>query len=167
MNREQIKRKAVQMIQTDGLINLTRAGLCSACNIPDGSFNHFTGCTFGEFVKELRELDIHGPEVPKVQRGRVSPELRKNHILRTAVALSIEHGYRFIKLEMVAAAAGVSAGLVSNYFTIDALRDEVMRVAVDEKIPSIIMQGIVSGNARAVAVPEDVKAQALRVVKGD
>ena len=49
-----IKQIAINLARTDGLINLTRVGLCAAAGIPDGSFRHVTGQTFNEFIDSLR-----------------------------------------------------------------------------------------------------------------
>lgn len=166
MDREQIKQIAIRMVSDDGLINLSRSGLCTAAGIPDGSFPHVMGGSFSEFIEELRAEGINSP-LRKVKKSRANPELRKDHILECAVAVAKDLGYTKITLDSVAEAAGVSKSLISRYFSkIDQLKTAVMRQAVRHEIPEIVAQGLVSRDTRAMAAPQELKEKASRFFLG-
>lgn len=163
---QQIQRTAEDMIREYGLINLTRAGLCERAGVPDGSFAHIVGCTFSEFVENLRDLNIPDPEGCKAVKSRINPALRRGHILDTAVGLAKEHGYRFITRGMVAEAAGVSGSLVSLYFNMNQLRENIMELAVMRQIPEIIAQGLLNQDIIALSVSPELKAKAAEIITG-
>ena len=56
--KQHIKQIAIDMANANGLINLTRFDLCERAEIPEGSFPHVMGCTFTEFVTELKPHEI-------------------------------------------------------------------------------------------------------------
>ena len=162
--RDKIKAIAVRMVQENGLINLSRSGLCTAAGIPDGSFPHIVGCNFSEFVEELRCMGLSSPW-RKVNKTRTNPELRKEHILDTAVAVARSFGYNKITRDQVAEAAGVSPGLISRYFPAMAqLRKAVMRQAVRHEIPEIIAQGLAADDDRAKSAPSELKSKACQLL---
>jgi DNA-binding transcriptional regulator YbjK len=114
MTRDQIKKIALQMIKENGLINLTRKGLCIKADIPDGSFHYIMGCTFLQFTKELKNEPIKN-STHVINRNRVNPELRRNQILDVAIKMSKTIGYNKITRDGIAEQAGVSMGLVTRY----------------------------------------------------
>lgn len=165
MGKHEVKQAAVQMIKEEGLINLSRAGLCERVGIPDGSFPHVVGSSFTEFIKELQALNLPSPSGVIVSKTRTNPELRKSHILDRAVALAKKAGYLNLTREAVAECAGVSGSLVSQYFTMPALREAVMETAVMKSIPEIIAQGIVNQNIVAMAAPVKLRRQAAKLLE--
>ena len=162
MDKEQVKQKAIEMVKSDGLINLSRSGLCEAAGIPNGSFPHVMGCTFSVFVEELKEYDQGASEVNKT---RTDPELRKDQILNVAVELAKTGGYHKISRDSIAEKAGVSQGLVSKSFnTMKQLRRAVMRAAIHREIPEIVAQGIANQDDQAKKAPPELKRKAIELM---
>lgn len=166
MGRHEVKQEAIKMIKEEGLINLSRAGLCKRAGIADGSFPHVVGCSFTDFIKELQELNLQSPSGVVVSKSRTNPELRKDHILMRAVDLAKRLGYLRLTRETVAEAAGVSASLVSQYFTMPELREAVVETAVMKEIPEIIAQGLVNQNIVAMAAPVELRRKAAKIIEG-
>ena len=67
--KQTVRTIAINLARTDGLINLTRVGLCAAAGIPDGSFRHVTGQTINEFIDVIRPLRTYRPS-RSVNSGR-------------------------------------------------------------------------------------------------
>lgn len=163
MNKEQVKQKAIEMVKSDGLINLSRSGLCEAAGIPNGSFPHVMGCTFSEFVEELKELDQGSNS--EVNKTRTDPELRKGQILSVAIELSKELGYHKVTRDGIAERAGISAGLISRYFnTMTQLKRAIIRAAIHQEIPEIVAQGIANNDDHARKAPPELKRKAIELM---
>lgn len=127
MKRDHVKNVAVNMVIKSGLINLSRKDLCNAAGIPDGSFQHVMGCTFSDFIKELKNENVSNSE-HAVVKTRIHPELRKDQILNVAVEIAKRIGYEKITREEIAVQAGVSMGSVTRYFgTMKKLRRTIKR----------------------------------------
>ena len=108
--REEIKAVAVEMVKSQGLINLSRRELCERAGVPDGSFPHIMGCTFATLVIELDIENIDQTNTP-VSKSRVPAGLRRGNILDVAVELAVEVGYSNLTREAVAdARARVRSG---------------------------------------------------------
>ena len=161
MERKRIKKIAVGLVERDGLINLSRAGVCKAADIPNGSFPHLMGCTFSEFVEELRKGGHTGPVPYAVVRSRAHPELRKEHILNTAVELAGEAGYDNLKQSAVAEKAGVSGALVGQYFSMAGLKNAVMAQAMDLEVLEVVAQGIVNKHPRMKYISTELRKKAI------
>lgn len=96
---------------------------------------------------------------------------RRAQILGAAVNLAAKRGYQNITRDEIAAAAGVSAGLVSKYFsTMPQLKRDVIRFAVraatkgEPGVPdmlAIVAQGIALNDRQALKAPDDVRKAAL------
>lgn len=99
-------------------------------------------------------------------RKRLSPNERRALILKAAVALAVRGDYRNITRDAVADHAGVSAGLVSQYFPMSKLRQSIMREAVRLELLPILAQGIVARDPLALAAPLKLKARALDSIGG-
>jgi hypothetical protein len=163
MKRERVRQIARAMVKRFGLINLSRSDLCIQAGIPDGSFKNVMGCTFTEFVEELREENGSNGRAHVVTKSRVNAKDRKKQILTAAVDLAQAEGFHHITREGVAAAAGVSEGLVSKHFgTMAALRRAVMRAAINQEILEIVAQGLSIGDPCAIKAPDALKADAAR-----
>lgn len=99
--------------------------------------------------------------------ARMKPEQRKMQILLAAVELAKKCGYRNIKRDEVATAAGVSMGLVNNYFeTIEHLKRDVMRLAITNEVLEIIAQGLLAKDRIALKVPDNIKKKAAAYLIG-
>lgn len=94
----------------------------------------------------------------KKTRRREDPTVRKEEILNAAVLLAVNIGYQRITRETVANAADTSTALVTRYFTnMKALKNEVMRIAIEREIFSIIAQGLTSGDSQLNNIQRDLK----------
>jgi len=162
--RIEVKEVAVCMVKGSGLINLSRSGLCQRAGIPDGSFPHVMGCNFSDFVEELRQMRI--PEIShSVSKTRANPELRREHILSTAMILAQKGHYNKLTRDKVAEAAGVSMGLVSRYFgSMDQLKTAIMRRAVKQSLAVIVAHGIANGDEQAKKAPAELRAEAHAIL---
>lgn len=95
-------------------------------------------------------------------RRRESPTIRKGEILNAAIELAVKIGYQSITREMVAAVAKTSTGLVTRYFdTMEQLKTEIMKAAIEREIFSIIAQGLSLGDTHAVSINQDLKKRVL------
>lgn len=149
MDKEKIKKIALQLVAKNGLINLSRKDLCAELDIPDGSFAHHAGTTFGEFLTEISPL-IDSNTTHVVKKSRVTPKLRKDHILKAAVERSKVVGYNNLTRADVVCAAGVSLSLINHYFhTMKQLKNDIMRYAVKNGIDQVVRQGVLLGDPRA------------------
>lgn len=96
-------------------------------------------------------------------RTRMTPDARTAEILDAAVKLAKRIGFRKLTRDGVAKAAKVSTGLVSTHFGgIEKLRDEVMRVAVNDEILPIVADGLFSGNRIARRAPSALRQRAVQ-----
>lgn len=94
--------------------------------------------------------------------ARMSLDERYKQLLNVAVNVAESDGFMGLTHGKVAIRAGVVKGTVFHHFkTIDALRDAVMEVAIDDGMKPIIAAGITMGNAVAISAPENVKREAL------
>ena len=163
MNKNHVTDVAKQLIKKNGLINLSRSGLCKEAGIPDGSFHHVVGCTFSEFVKTMKETKRKDCVV--VYKSRVPAAMRKAQILNVAVDISFRLGYYALTRDGVASAAGTSFSLVTKYFgTMQGLKDEVMKEAISREIPEIILQGMVIDDPIAMNAPQELKDKATQLI---
>lgn len=155
---------ALDMVHTNGLINLSRLELCERAGIADGSFPHHMGCTFTEFVSRLRP-EVKDQTIHKVIKLRVDPALRKDHILNAAIVVAIDKGYNKVTRDDVAEAAGVSMGLITHYFTnMNQLRRDIMRTAVKRDIPEIVAQGLTNKDRHALKASKELKTKAAHLI---
>lgn len=162
--KEHVKAAALDLIREEGLINLSRLGVCRRAGIPDGSFPHVMGCTFSEFVTQLKK-EVVDDQSHAVHKSRVSPALRKDQILAAAVALARTDHYAALTRLKIAEKAGVSMGLVTNYFgTMQKLRRSVMRAAIAQEIPEIVAQGLANGDPHAKKAPPELRTRAATLL---
>lgn len=165
MNKQHINETAIEMVKESGLINLTRRELCERANIPDGSFPNIMGCTFTDFIAQLKKQIPDDAGTHIVYRGRVDPAMRKAQILFHAAELAKEIGYHNMSRENIAEAAGVSVGLITKYFgNMVKLRRAVIRYAINRQIPEIIAQGIINKDRFASKAPDDLKEKAAKII---
>jgi AcrR family transcriptional regulator len=85
----------------------------------------------------------------------------KTAILDMAIQHAKADGYQNIRREKVAAALGISCGLVNYHFsTMKMLQRAVMGAAIAQRIPEIVAQGMAAKDPRASHAPEDLKVLA-------
>jgi len=162
MNYETIKAAAIEIIEVEGLVNLTREGLCEKVGLSPGSFNYVMGVKFTDFVARLRAEGHVGPVVEPPPRYRMSAVARRDSILFYAVELAKEAGYNNLKRSAVAEAAKCSIASVSKYFgTIDELSAAVMGYAVERGIAAIVAQGLANNDPAAHTASTKLKKQAI------
>ncbi len=162
------KRRAVhdaahKLAAEIGAVNITKVALCVAAGIPVGSFQQVMGATLAEVCSEL-PVDKPGRVITK---KRVDATRRRQHILETAMVLSGDNGYQFVKRDQLAKAAGVSTGLVTKYFgTMCKLKRAIMRHAIVTSNALIIAQGLAIGDSTARKASDELKAQAAKIITG-
>lgn len=163
MNREEILKIGERLARQKGLINIRRQDICEVLGIPEGSWNTGVGVPFQEVVKELKTR-LGSEKLVKMSKKRATdPELRKDHILDTALKLAEKEGYSRMTLMQVAEAAGITHGTVLRYFgTVGQLRNAVMRKAVKTENLKIIAQGLSVQDPQARKADESVKEKALK-----
>jgi AcrR family transcriptional regulator len=164
MTKKKLIKITVELAKEKGLINVSCADVCNKAKIPEGTFKHVTGSTFTDFIKDVSYMNIVEPGNIKVTKARTQPVLRKKHIVDIAVELAKKHGYRNINRDMIAKEAGVSGSLISQYFSMNGLRENVMEVAVMREIPEIIAQGILDQNILAMTVSPSLRKKASEII---
>ncbi|MCH9712662.1 MAG: TetR/AcrR family transcriptional regulator [Proteobacteria bacterium] len=162
--KSHITNIALEMVQDNGLINLSRGELCERAGISIGSFPYYMGCSFTEFVSKLRPQIVDN-NTHNVIKLRADPALRKDNILQTAIKISIKKGYNKITRDDVAEAAGVSMGLITHYFTnMNQLRRDIMRTSVKTEIPEIVAQGLANKDRHALKASKELKTKAAHII---
>lgn len=161
MDREHVKKIAIQQVAEKGLINLYRRTLCEAAGVKDGSFVLVMGCTFTEFVAELKAEGVGQGQTPRVSKRRANPALRKEQILAEAVEAARIFGYPQITRTHIAERAGVSVSLVTRYLgSMGELRRSVMRQAVRLGVVEVIAQGLATCDPHARKASPELKRAA-------
>lgn len=90
----------------------------------------------------------------------------KERILNAALEASKASHFTLISLPDVARRAGCSHSLISYFFkTIGALRDELVRHAIETKDLRVLMQALSAGSEIARGAPEDLKNDALNLMR--
>ena len=89
---------------------------------------------------------------------------RKEQVLMVAVEVSKTVGYKNVTREQIADKAGISKGLITNYYSMDQLRVAIMKYAVKNSIAEIVSQGIANQDRRALKAPQELKDQAVQLL---
>lgn len=153
-----IEQAAKELANEKGLINITRKELCDRVNIPDGAFMAIMDESFTDFISRLEGVPTGEP----VDRKRVSPQLRRKHVIDVAINLAKTKGYNSITRGEVATGANVSPGLVSHYFvSTNALRELILKTAIKREVLEIVAQGLVVEDPIAVNAPKELKYKAV------
>jgi len=162
--KQHVKQLAIDMANANGLINLTRFDLCKRAGIPEGSFPHVMGCTFTEFVSQLKPEIVNSGN-HAVSKRRANPELRKEYILNAALIVAKTKGYNKLTKPAIAENAGTSVSLVGYYFpTMPQLKRAVMRAAIAQGIIEIIANGLANKDQHALKAPKALKTQAAQLI---
>ncbi len=98
----------------------------------------------------------------ETKKTRMQPKERAESIIKASIEMAIKDGYRQLKRDAVAEAAGVAYSMVNYVFSdIRTLQDEVLRYAIENDIIAIVAQGLVNNDPIAKGAPEAVKARAV------
>lgn len=93
------------------------------------------------------------------------PASNKGLILKVATRMALKNGFTSLTRDAVAEEACVAMGSINHHYgTMAALRDEVMRNAVDNEILEIVAQGLASGHPIAQGAPVKLKQNALKTL---
>ncbi len=159
--KNKITKAAIDIVSKIGLINLTRQSLCDSVNIADGSFYSIMGVTFTEFAKSLTEYDVY--HITDCKRANIN--VRKQHILASAIIVAKNKSYNKMTREDVANEAGVSLSLITHRFnTMAQLRCDVMRYAIKNEIVEIIAQGLAYRDKRAIRISQELKHKVAKYI---
>ncbi len=96
---------------------------------------------------------------------RRTPDARKTEILEAAIIVAICSHYRHMTRQEIADQAGISAPLVTHYFSsMDSLRTDLMIYAVDQGEAEVVAQGLIDNNVWAMAASDELKAKAKKTL---
>lgn len=88
--------------------------------------------------------------------------LIRQRILDAAVTFSVSQTYTALRRDAIAKTAGVAAGAVNYYFgSMEKLRYNVVRWAIDKNIRSVIRQAIVNDHPLAQKMGRSEKQSAM------
>ena len=95
-------------------------------------------------------------------RRREKPTVRKEQILHAAIELASKVGYQVILRDEIAAIIGASPALISFHFaTMEQLRSEVMRAAIEREILPIIAQGLSIGDKQTQNLKPELRQKVI------
>lgn len=159
-DKDKLVNAAVAMAKEIGLVNITRQDLCDRAGIKDGSFHYVAGCNFNDFIDEISPL-TQGIKPLKSSRKNLKGSRRKEQILVVAVDLAKDHGYHKVTREQIAEQAGISKGLITNYYSMDQLRAAIMKRAIKTEVVEIVAQGIANKDKRASKISEELRKKVV------
>lgn len=159
--KEKVREIAIAMAKEKGLANLTRVDVSKEAGIKEGSWFSIMECNFTDFLESIKDecpMRVVGFEISK---SRISPKVRKELILDTALDLSEKVGYTNVNRAELAKAARVSESLVSTYMgTMKNLRRDIMRHAIKQSRLVVLAQGLALKDPHALKAPEELQEQA-------
>ena len=95
------------------------------------------------------------------KRTRMTPQARKEDILKAALLLAEKHGYAQITRGEVGAAAGVSGTAVQYHFTtMSQFRRDLMRYAVKQRCAPVVAQGLAMRDPHAQKADAELRRAA-------
>ncbi len=98
---------------------------------------------------------------------RLTPALRRQHILDAAVMLASSGNYLKITRQGIAQTAGIAPTLISHHFgTMIQLRRALMRYAVQNRHLPVIAQGLAARDDQAQKASAELQAAALGTLLG-
>ncbi len=96
---------------------------------------------------------------------REKPAVRAQEIMDAAVKLAEVQGYRTVSRGQIADAAECAASLISHYFgDVPALRQAIMREAIEIENIEIILQGLVVKDGLALGAPKPLRVRAFNLL---
>lgn len=98
---------------------------------------------------------------------RLDPTVRTDQLLDAALAVVARDGWAALTRDAVAAAAGVSPGLVSARLgTMDQLRRSVMRRAVTRRVVRVVAEGLARRDPHAARADQTLRDECAAWVSG-
>jgi DNA-binding transcriptional regulator YbjK len=102
-------------------------------------------------------------------KERLTPDQRRQMILDAALRIVNSQGWEAVTREAVSDEARIAVGTINYaYSTMDNLRDEVMKHAIehsdDDTMLTVIAKGLATGNEVARNAPTKVKTAALKLL---
>lgn len=95
------------------------------------------------------------------------PDIRKNELIKAALALAKVHGYKAVTREQIAERCKVSSALVSYHMgTMPDMRRTLIRHAVAQRALRVIGQALAAGDAEVRLIPAELKKEALASLAG-
>ena len=91
-------------------------------------------------------------------------EAARSALLIAALQEAQSVGYQMVTLGAAAARCGRTAGWACTLMQADELQDALMRAACEGRVLRVIAQGLATGHAVALALPEDVRRAAVEAV---
>lgn len=91
-------------------------------------------------------------------------EAARSAILIAGLQVAQTKGYQQVTLRDVADRCGRTPGWVCNRIQADELTDALMAAACETRNYRVIAQGLATGHAAALALPEDVRRAAVEAV---
>lgn len=91
-------------------------------------------------------------------------EAARSAILIAGLQVAQTKGYQAVTLTDIADRCGRSKMWACNHMQVATLHDEIMRVACESRNYRVIAQGLATGHAAALALPEDVRRAAVEAV---
>ena len=93
---------------------------------------------------------------------RLDPSVRRDWILVAALELAKQKSYDRLTRDEIADAACVTGATFHHYFgKIADFRELIVSVAIEEEILPIIAHALAGGNAKAHALPLELKQKAI------
>lgn len=91
-------------------------------------------------------------------------EAARSAILIAGLQVAQTKGYQQVTLGDIAERCNRTRGWVCNRVQAEDLPDEIMRAACEGRVLRVIAQGLATGHATALALPEDVRRAAVESV---
>lgn len=99
-------------------------------------------------------------------RVRKDPQERRLEILNAAVDLAKENNYTTITQNQIAEYIGVSMPLISKYFSMDELKEEVLKFAIEADVTEIIAQAISFKHPFVSQITKEQRDNAVNYIMG-
>lgn len=95
-------------------------------------------------------------------RVRLQREERIELIIKASIPMALDNGYRQLRRDAVAQAAGISSGLLNHFFgNIRTFQNAVLQYAIDNEIVAIVAQGISNADPTVKGVSEGLRSRAI------
>ncbi len=151
-----------------GLYAVTATHLQAATNTKRGSFWFYV-----RSMDDLRASAVAADPALGPLHGAAAE--RDEQILQAATALAREHGLYAVTRRMIAEHVGMAEGTISNYGyerpssdrvgpVMPRIRDDVMGVAIEQRLLPIIAQGIAAGDPIARSAPIELREAVATMV---
>lgn len=160
-----IRKVAIAMAKEIGLLNIYQKDLCERAGVSVGSFAHYVGCSFTDYVVSLKQYlpaSAHG-----INKKRLGKAARIDDILDAAINIAEVKGYTKVTWKELGDASGVSLGLLVYHFgSIQEFKRTLMRAAITRKNLTILAQGLAVKDEHAIKAPDELKQSAIALLFG-